>query len=419
VHILVINSGSSSIKFSIFEAAQNASQSERFSWPRALFAGEISGVGGAALAFTFRDAEGRELNSAAPQAKGASNKNPMTLLENAVCGPDMPPIDAIGYRVVHPGPLLHQHQRITEEVLSDLEQAVPFAPLHDPEAIRLIRDMMGRFPKARHYACFDTIFHQTMPTEASTYAIPSEFRRQGVRRYGFHGLSCEGVVDDMREAADLTKTQFPRRMVIAHLGSGCSVTALVDGQSVDNTMGLTPTGGVVMGTRPGDLDPGLVLYLLRQTKGDRDAAWTSMESMLNHHAGMVALSGLPNDMRATRKAAAAGNTDAKLAMEVFCRSVRKAIGAYVWLLGGLDALVFTGGIGEHDVQSRAEILRGLEACGVVLDAAANEAGGDELRRVSAPNSEVAIWVVTAQEDRMIAVHVRQMERDQTQQQEEL
>jgi acetate kinase len=419
VHILVINSGSSSIKFSIFEAAENASQGEGFSWPRALFAGEISGVGGAALAFTFHDAEGRELNGAAPQAKDASNKNPMTMLESAVCRPGMPTIDAVGYRVVHPGPLLHQHQRITEEVLSDLEQAVPFAPLHDPGAIRLIRDMMGRFPKARHYACFDTIFHQTMPAEASTYAIPSEFRRQGVRRYGFHGLSCEGVVDDMREAADLSKTQFPRRMVIAHLGSGCSVTALVDGQSVDNTMGLTPTGGVVMGTRPGDLDPGLVLYLLRQTKGDRDAAWTSVESMLNHHAGMVALSGLPNDMRATRKAAAAGNTDAKLAMEVFCRSVRKAIGAYVWLLGGLDALVFTGGIGEHDVQSRAEILRGLEACGVVLDAAANEAGGDELRRVSAPNSEVAIWVVTAQEDRMIAVHVRQMERDQTQQQEKL
>jgi acetate kinase len=411
VHILVINSGSSSIKFSIFEAAKEANQGERFSWPRALFAGEISGVGGPALGFTFRDAEGRELSSTAPQAKDASNKDPLTLLENTVCGPGMPPIDAVGYRVVHPGPLLHQHQRITKEVLEDLQHAVPFAPLHDPEAIRLIRDMMGRFPQARHYACFDTIFHQTMPAEASTYAIPSEYRKQGVRRYGFHGLSCEGVADDMQQASDRAKTQFPRRMVIAHLGSGCSVTALVDGRSVDNTMGLTPTGGVVMGTRPGDLDPGLVLYLLRQAKGDGNAAWASVESMLNHHAGMVALSGLPNDMRAVRKAAAAGNVDAKLATEVFCRSVRKAIGAYVWLLGGLDALVFTGGIGEHDVQSRAEILRGLESCGIVLDAAANEAGGDELRRVSAPNSGVAVWVVTAQEDRTIAVHVRQMERD--------
>lgn len=411
MHILVINSGSSSIKFSVFETAQKEIQGQEFSWPRALFAGEISGVGGPALGFTFRDAEGRELSNAAPEGKDASKQDPMTLLENAVCRSGMPPIDAVGYRVVHPGPLLHQHQKITEEVLEDLEQAVAFAPLHDPEAIRLIRDMMGRFPQARHYACFDTIFHQTMPAEASTYAIPVEYRRQGVRRYGFHGLSCEGVVADMRDASGRTKTPFPRRMVIAHLGSGCSVTALVDGRSVDNTMGLTPTGGVVMGTRPGDLDPGLVLYLLRQAKGDRDAAWASVEGMLNHRAGMVALSGLPNDMRGVRKAAASGNADAKLAIEVFCRSVRKAIGAYVWLLGGLDALVFTGGIGEHDVQSRAEILSGLESCGIVLDAAANEAGGDELRRVSGATSGVAVWVVTAQEDRTIAMHVGQMERD--------
>jgi acetate kinase len=216
----------------------------------------------------------------------------------------------------------------------------------------------------------------------------------------------------MQAAAQTAKAEFPRRMVIAHLGSGCSVTALVDGHSVDNTMGLTPTGGVVMGTRPGDLDPGLVLYLLRHANGGGEAAWATVESMLNHQAGMVALSGLPNDMRATRKAAAAGNADAKLAIEVFTRSVRKAIGAYMWLLGGLDALVFTGGIGEHDVQSRAEILQGLESCGVVLDAIANAAGGDALRRVSAPESKLAVWVVTAQEDRMIAVHVRQMERDQ-------
>ncbi len=196
----------------------------------------------------------------------------MALLEDAVCQAGMPPVDAVGYRVVHPGALLDRHQRITPEVLRDLEQAVEFAPLHDPQAIALIRDMMGRFPQARHYACFDTVFHETMPVEASTYAIPLEYRRRGVRRYGFHGLSCEAVVDDMRAAADRGPTQFPRRMVIAHLGSGCSVTALLEGRSVDNTMGLTPTGGVVMGTRPGDLDPGLVLYLLRQAQGDPKAA---------------------------------------------------------------------------------------------------------------------------------------------------
>jgi acetate kinase len=415
VHILVINSGSSSIKFSIFDAGQHASPGAKVPWPRAFVAGEISGIGGAKLGFTFRDAEGRELSSGAPKDDRASKVEPMKLLEDAVCGPGMPPIDAVGYRVVHPGPLLHQHQRITEEVLRDLQAAVAFAPLHDPQAIALIRDMMGRFPRARHYACFDTIFHQTMPAEASTYAIPSEYRRQGVRRFGFHGLSCEGVVDDMQAAALEAKSEFPRRMVIAHLGSGCSVTALVDGRSVDNTMGLTPTGGVVMGTRPGDLDPGLVLYLLRQAEGEGEAAWAKVESMLNHQAGMVALSGLPNDMRAVRMAAAAGNNDACLAIEIFTRSVRKAIGAFAWLLGGLDALVFTGGIGEHDVQSRAEILRGLESYGVLLDTAVNAAGGDALRRVSAPDSQLPVWVVTAQEDRMIAVHVNQMDRNSGQQ----
>jgi acetate kinase len=207
-------------------------------------------------------------------------------------------------------------------------------------------------------------------------------------------------------------------MAIAHLGSGCSVTALLDGRSVDTTMGLTPTGGVVMGTRPGDLDPGLILYLLRQAKGDGVAAMNSVETILNHQAGMVALSGQPNDMRAVRKAAAGGSADARLALDVFTRSVRKAIGAFAWLLGGLDAMVFTGGIGEHDVQSRVEILRGLESCGVALDPAANAAGGDGLRRISSTDSKVAVWVVTAQEDRMIAVHVGQMERDLLHQQQE-
>ena len=412
MHILVINSGSSSIKFSIFDGGQDASHdagtSARPPWPRALFAGEITGIGGAKLGFTFRDAEGRELSPGA--SKENSRKDPVSLLEGAVCGPGMPVIDAVGYRVVHPGAVLDRHQRITEEVLKDLEQAVVFAPLHDPEAIALIRDMMGRFPHARHYACFDTVFHHTMPAAASTYAIPIEYRERGVRRYGFHGLSCESVVDEMRVAAERGQALFPQRMVIAHLGSGCSVTALEDGRSIDTTMGLTPTGGVVMGTRPGDLDPGLVLYLLRQAEGDRVAAMNSVEAVLNHKAGMVALSGLPNDMRAVRQAETT-SSEARLALEVFTRSVRKAIGAFAWLMGGLDAVVLTGGIGEHDVKSRTEILRGLESYGVVLDAAANEAKGDEPRRVSRADSQVVVWVIPAQEDRMIAVHVGQMERN--------
>ncbi len=389
VHILVINSGSSSIKFSIFDASPGAAR------PRALFAGEISGIESPQPGFKFQDAEGRETG-----LKPKTN-DPMNMLEDAVCAAGMPLIDAVGYRVVHPGPHLDRHVRITGEILADLEQAVAFAPLHDPAAIALIRDMMQRFPRARHYACFDTIFHQTMPAEASTYAIPVAYREQGVRRYGFHGLSCESIVDELRHSA----IAIPRRMVIAHLGSGCSATALLDGHSVDTTMGLTPTGGVVMGTRPGDLDPGLVLYLLSQAEGDREAALTAVETLLNHRSGMVALSGQPNDMRAIRKA---GTAEARLALQIFTRTVRKAIGAFAWLLGGLDAVVFTGGIGEHDVQSRTEILGGMESYGVVLDASANQAGGERLRQVSAAASQVAVWVIPAQEDRMIAVHVQQM-----------
>jgi acetate kinase len=406
VHILVINSGSSSIKFSVFERGPSAAPGGRQPWPSTLFTGEISGMGGGQLEFTFRDANGHELSD---PAKPKAATDPVDLLEDAVCGPGIPVIDAVGYRVVHPGSRLDRHQRITDKVLQDLDQAVVFAPLHDPAAIALIREMMKRFPHARHYACFDTVFHQTMPAQASAYAIPAKYREQGVRRYGFHGLSCEGVVDDLRAASDKGQASFPLRMVIAHLGSGCSVTALLDGRSIDNTMGLTPTGGVVMGTRPGDLDPGLVLYLLRQAEGDRVAALNAVEALVNHQSGMVALSGQANDMRATRKAAEAGSADAGLALEVFTRSVRKAIGAFAWLMGGLDAVVFTGGIGEHDGKSRAEILRGLEDYGVMLDTAANEAAGDNLRAVSSANSQVVVWVVTAQEDRTIAVHVGQME----------
>jgi acetate kinase len=399
VHILVINSGSSSIKFSIFvDDTASASASRK---PTALFTGEISGVGSPELKFKFQDADGKDVPAAAGKDK---QSDPLDLLESAVLRPGMPPIDAVGYRVVHPGAKLRAHQRITPQVLDDLKEAVAFAPLHDPEAIRLIEEMLRRFPNARHYACFDTIFHQTMPAAASTYPIPLAYRQRGVHRYGFHGLSCEGVVEDLRTASG--KGEIPQRMVIAHLGSGCSVTALVNGASVDTTMGLTPTGGVVMGTRPGDLDPGLVLYLLRQADGDREAALKEVEALLNHSAGMVALSGLPNDMQGVRKAKSA---EAALALEVFTRTVRKAIGSFAWLLGGLDAVVFTGGIGEHDVQTRTDVLLGLESYGVIMDANANTSSGNKPRLVSRDESQVAVWVVPAQEDRMIAIHVAQMD----------
>jgi len=333
MRVLVLNGGSSSIKYSVFDG--NA----------LVVDGERSGV------------EARE-------ARGAI----AAVLED-VAGQA---VDAVGYRVVHPGPRLTEHQRITPEVLRELEAAVAFAPLHDPEALELIRAGMERYPGLKHYACFDTVFHRTMPLEATVYALPKVFRDKGVRRYGFHGLSCESVVWQLRGQGRL-----PGRMVIAHLGSGCSVTAVVEGESVDTTMGMTPDGGVVMGTRPGDLDPGVGVYLLRQMGVDVDA----LEKMLNHDAGMVALSGRANDVKALRAAAAEGDADAELALKVFTRSVRKAIGGFAWLLGGLEAVVFTGGIGEHDAVTRKDCASDLLS---------------------------DVLVVPAKEDWMIARHVMRM-----------
>lgn len=398
MRILVLNSGSSSIKFSMFDVqGQND--------PRLLYDGELSGVGGAEATLAIQAPDIPGLSREPSGVKAQTLQDAILLILDAVSGKQMPAVEAVGYRVVHPGAKLKDHQRITPEVLRDLEEAVAFAPLHDPEVIEVIRAGMKRFSEVAHYACCDTVFHQTMPEEATTYPVPAAYREQGARRYGFHGLSCESIVRQLQAAGEL-----PRRMVIAHLGSGCSVTALLEGRSVDTTMGLTPTGGVVMGTRPGDLDPGLMLYLLRQQKGGHDEAISKLETMFNHESGMVALTGMENDMKAVRKAAADGNAQASLALKIFTRSVKKAIGGFCWLLSGLDAIVFAGGIGEHDAQTRAEVLSGLDAMGIVINFPLNAGKPAGLQRISASQSKTEIFVIPAQEDLMIAVHVDRMAR---------
>jgi acetate kinase len=384
MHILVVNSGSSSIKFSFFEADAGE--------PVCKLDGEISGFGGDSATLVVKPAEGEEKTSS---VKAKTPEGGIHAVVDVLEAAKLPAAEAVGYRVVHPGAKLDRHTRITKEVLQELDTAGEFAPLHDPVVVTIIRAMMERLPEIPHFACFDTVFHETMPVEATTYAVPKRFREEGVKRYGFHGLSCESIVRQMRQVTG----GFPRRAVIAHLGSGCSVTALVDGESVDTTMGLTPTGGVVMGTRPGDLDPGLMLYLLRTSGGDA----TTLEKTLNHDCGMVALSGMKNDVKALR--AAKDNADAQLALNVFTRSVRKAMGSYAWLLGGLDAVIFAGGIGEHDGATRSEVLSGLEGLGIRLSESSTANG---MRQVSAAESQVSVWVVPADEDRMIAVHVAHM-----------
>jgi acetate kinase len=392
LNIIVLNGGSSSIKFSFFAAVMEDPEL------KLLVDGELTGIGTADATLSLSPGKQTEEKQVATQAN--TFREAISVVLDSVLSGDGT-VDAVGYRVVHPGPKIRGHVRITEDVLKQLETAKDFAPLHDPGTIELIREMMKRMPHATHYACFDTVFHQTMPEEASVYAIPAKYREQGVKRYGFHGLSCESVIRQLTNSELL-----PKRLIIAHLGSGCSVTAVLDGESVDTTMGLTPTGGVVMGTRPGDLDPGLLFYLLRDQ--GPIASFDSLETMLNHDAGLVALTELPNNMKAIRQAALEGNSHAVLGLKVFTRSIRKAIGAFVWLLGGIDAIVFTGGIGEHDPLTRAQVLSDLTD--ITIDSALNEVKGDGVRRISASNSKTAVYAVPAQEDLVIALHVRRMVR---------
>jgi len=409
--ILVLNSGSSSLKFSLYD---------RLPALEFILEGDISGVGGdATMEILARGGSG--LGIRREPVKAGTLYDALALVLDRLGGEMVPEIEAIGYRVVHPGPHLEGHQRITPQVLKELEAATPFAPLHDPPARQLIQLGMQRYARVPQFACFDTVFHRTMPPEASTYPLPEAVRAQGVRRYGFHGLSCESIVAQLEVYGGV-----PKRMIIAHLGSGCSVTTVLDGKSIDTTMGLTPTGGVVMGTRPGDLDPGLMLYLERHAVDDHvlDPA-SAVEDMLNHNAGMVALSGQPNDMRKVRWAASGGDAKAQLAVAVFVHSLKKAIGAAHFVLGGLDALVFTGGIGEHDAATRAEVLAGLESLGIALDPLKNDdplaAQRDAVRDITASNGATgktvagaaSILVLPAQEDWVIARHVDRMLHEAT------
>ena len=377
---------------------------------RPIYEGEFSGIGEITAALEFHDSDGKDLSAEAGEARGSSMDDAIRTVEHGVGLASLPPPDAVGYRVVHPGPHLRGHQLLTPQVLEELHKTVAYAPLHNPEALKVIDEMMRRFADVPHFACFDTVFHETMPEEATVYPLPEEVRAQGVRRYGFHGLSCESVVAQMRVVCGAS---FPPRLIIAHLGSGCSVTACVDGRSVDTSMGLTPMGGVVMGTRPGDIDPGLVIYLMRQAGATVD----SVEEMLNRHSGIKVLGGV-NDMRELRRREAAGDAQARLATRIFCNSVVRAIAGYI-ALHGADALVFTGGIGQHDVATQVEIVAGLSGLGVGLDPRPGKPGhaGEDtiadtkVRRISAARSPVEVYVAPAEEDLMIAQHVSRMCRE--------
>ena len=305
----------------------------------------------------------------------------------------MPPPSAIGHRIVHGGPTLRQHCRIDDAVIKQLESATAFAPLHMPQSLSMIRFAQAHFQGVPQVACFDTTFHAEMPDVARVLPIPKELQSEGIQRYGFHGLSCESIMRQLGGDA-------PERVVIAHLGNGASVTAVKSGKSIDTSMGLTPTGGVVMSTRSGEIDPGVLLYLLREKKFDVAA----LEYIVEHRCGLLGISGVSSDMRRLHEAASSSLSaaaDARLAIQMFCYAVRKYVVAMGAALGGIDMLVFTGGIGENDAQVRAQICDGLAWAGVRLDAAHNEASRDP---ISDSGSRCAVRVLPSQEDEQIARH---------------
>jgi acetate kinase len=396
--ILVINSGSSSIKFSTFQAT--ATEKEP------LFDGAADGIGTDNGSFHVKDADGKKIVDKTLNI--ANREAAFKLIAEALQNPPFPKPGAIGHRVVAGGPHLRQHQRITPEVLSELERSVGFAPLHNPSALYIIHRMDELFPGVPSFVCFDSAFHTTIPEVAARFAIPENYWEQGIRRYGAHGLSCESTIYQLGQ-------NVPARLIVAHLGNGCSVTAIKDGKSVDTSMGLTPTGGIVSATRTGDIDPGVLLYILRDLKPEegkpaftREEAADALETLVNRKSGLRGTSEGLTDMRDLRSAAQKSNALAKMAVDQFTYVLRKFIGGYIAVLGGLDTLVFTGGIGEHDIATRQEVCAGMEGSGIVLDSAMNQSpqkGDNDLAAISAANSAVNVLVITAKEDLMIADHV--------------
>ena len=380
--ILTINGGSSSIKFALFEAGESLKR---------ILEGTIERIG---------------LPDASLRVKGL---NPADSFSRSVKAPDHTVavevlmdwigerrnhevLAAVGHRVVHGGPKYSQPQRITAEMIAELRRLSPFDPEHLPEEILLTEAFQRRFPDLNQVACFDTAFHHDLPRVAQLLAIPRRYEAQGIRRYGFHGLSYEFLMGELARLGDPAATKG--RVILAHLGNGASLAAVRDGKSIDTSMGFTPTAGVTMSTRSGDLDPGLVWYLARSEK----MSAKQFNEMVNFQSGLLGISETSSDMRDLLECEAQ-DVRAAEAVALFCYQIKKQIGAYAAALGGLDTLVFSGGIGENAAVIRARICEGLEFLGIEIEVKQNAA--DE-GVISTASSRVAVHVIHTDEEQMIA-----------------
>jgi acetate kinase len=387
-HILTINSGSSSIKFSLYVLGK----AERLA-----LKGELGRIG---VRQGFFQAEGHQGNHLAAQELDlpdheAALKTLFDWLQGHEVGKDL---HAVGHRLVHGGMAHVKPQLVSPALIEDLKLLIPLAPDHLPDEIKGLEAVQRHFPEMPQIVCFDTAFHRRMPEVAQRYALPESLIRDGLQRYGFHGLSYEYITRELVQEAGAAGASG--KLIIAHLGNGASMAAIEGGRSLDTTMGLTPAGGLVMSTRLGDLDPGVIVYLL-QEKGMTPAA---VNQLINHQAGLLGISGISADMH---DLLAQENTQAgaALAVEIFVYQARKFVGALAAALSGLDSLIFTGGIGENSAPIRARICAPLGFLGIHLDQKLNEGNSPVISRHDSP---VTARVMKTNEELMIARHTRDL-----------
>jgi acetate kinase len=387
--ILVLNSGSSSIKFAIYEAGDGQRTK--------ILEGAVDGIGTDNGKFWIKDAADKKVVDQTPALPNRSVA--FSLVAGALNSDQFPAPKAIGHRTVCGGPKIRDNQRITPELIDEIESYAALAPLHTPIAVYIMREALKLFPGVPNFAVLDTYFHRTMPEVVTRMPIPGEYVDMGVRRYGYHGISYESIIYQLQP-------DIPEKLIVAHLGNGASITAIRNGQSLDTSMGLTPTGGIISGSRTGDIDPGVVIFILKkiaETTPEAAAAADKLETVFSKKSGLLGVSGLSNDMRDLREAIKNGNENARLAVEKFAWTIARWIGSYYAELGGLDMLVFTGGIGENDIATRAEICSGLAALGIVVDPEKNNVRGEAV--ISADDSRVKVRVIPPAEDLMIVNHV--------------
>jgi len=389
--IMVLNSGSSSIKYQIFDMRDRS----------VLASGLLEKIGepDSRLTHQTRGPEERfetveKTAAVADHTQGFDLIN--SVLKETGALTDMTELAGIGHRAVHGGEAFTRPTLINQEVINTIRDLIPLAPLHNPANLTGIEVAMAGAPEVPQVAIFDTAFHQTLPPHAFHYALPQElYRKHAIRRYGFHGTSHFFVAK--KTARLLGRPLGELSLITLHLGNGASAAAVQNGGSVDTSMGLTPLEGLIMGTRCGDLDPAIIFYLARET----DRSFEAIDALLNKESGLRGICGV-NDMREISRLAQEGNADAQLAIRMYVYRLRKYIGSYAAVLGRLDALVFTGGIGENAAQIRYETCRDLEFFGIAIDEAKNNQRSREAREIQSPESRVRILVVPTNEELEIA-----------------